>query len=136
MAEPAAAGIGRASLGNVLFVLPYMLLLAVLLFVPLCLGVWLAFQDYFTAEWFLVKEAVDVHTNWMTFKQTAKESFMQFGNRICASTTHFTDHLPAINPDPEGAITECVEAYRSLATGDEDDFDALPADQRHHWHLG
>ena len=31
---------------NALFVLPYMLILFVMLVVPLCLGIWLAFQDY------------------------------------------------------------------------------------------
>lgn len=43
---PAAAGVGQPSLGNALFVAPYMLLLAVLLVCPLVLGIWLAFQDY------------------------------------------------------------------------------------------
>ena len=43
---PAAAGIGQSSLANLLFVAPYMLLLLVLLVGPLCLGIWLAFQDY------------------------------------------------------------------------------------------
>lgn len=95
-----------------------------------CEGSWLAFRDSFIAEWFLVKEAADVHTDWITFKQAADESFMQFGNRVCAGTTHFTDHLPPVHPDPEGAIGRCVLAYRSLATGDEDDFDRLPAGRR------
>ena len=40
------AGIGLPALANVLFVAPYMLLLIGLLIVPLCLGIWLAFQDY------------------------------------------------------------------------------------------
>lgn len=41
-----AAGIGVPKLANMLFVLPYMLILLVMLGIPLVLGVWLAFQDY------------------------------------------------------------------------------------------
>jgi ABC-type sugar transport system permease subunit len=40
------AGIGLPSFGNALFVAPYMLLVTGLLFAPLGLGIWLAFQDY------------------------------------------------------------------------------------------
>jgi len=46
MAEPAQAGIGQPSLANALFVAPYMVLVTGLLFAPLALGIWLAFQDY------------------------------------------------------------------------------------------
>ena len=46
MAEPAQAGIGQPSIANALFVAPYMVLVAGLLFAPLALGIWLAFQDY------------------------------------------------------------------------------------------
>jgi multiple sugar transport system permease protein len=42
----ASAGVGRPSLGNALFVLPYILVLLLLLIAPLCLGIWLSFQDY------------------------------------------------------------------------------------------
>lgn len=42
----APAGIGRSSVGNLLFVLPYILLLLVLLALPVGLGLWLSFQDY------------------------------------------------------------------------------------------
>ena len=42
----APVGIGRPSLGNILFVLPYMLLLSLLLALPVGLGLWLSFQDY------------------------------------------------------------------------------------------
>lgn len=45
MAEPGAS-IGQSRWTNALFVAPYMLILLGLLFVPLCLGIWLAFQDY------------------------------------------------------------------------------------------
>lgn len=41
-----AAGVGRSSFLNILFVLPYIAVLLVLLIVPLCLGIWLSFQDY------------------------------------------------------------------------------------------
>ena len=41
-------GIGRASQGHVLFVLPYMAILLVFLVVPLLLGIVLSFQDYDT----------------------------------------------------------------------------------------
>ena len=91
---------------------------------------WLAFRVTFINEWFLVKEAADVHTDWITFRQSPEESFMHFGNRVCAGTTHFTDHLPAIAPEVDGPIAELVGAYRSLATGDEANYDALPADRR------
>src|SRR5689334_8885153 len=43
---PAAAGVGAVSAANLLFVLPYIVILLVLLVVPLCLGIWLSFQDY------------------------------------------------------------------------------------------
>lgn len=46
VAEKSQAGIGLPRLGNALFVAPYMILLSVLLFAPLMLGIWLAFQDY------------------------------------------------------------------------------------------
>ncbi len=47
LAAPApSAGVGRASWGNLLFVAPYMAVLAALLLLPLVLGVWLSFQDY------------------------------------------------------------------------------------------
>ncbi len=46
MAERAASGIGLSRLSNGLFVAPYMLLVFGLLFAPLVLGIWLAFQDY------------------------------------------------------------------------------------------
>ena len=46
MAETPPGGIGLPRLGNALFVAPYMLLVSVLLFAPLVLGIWLAFQDY------------------------------------------------------------------------------------------
>ena len=45
-AAAAPAGIGRRSFLNVLFVLPYMLLLLALVAVPVGLGFWLSFQDY------------------------------------------------------------------------------------------
>ena len=45
MAE-AGASIGLSRWTNALFVAPYMLILLGLLFAPLCLGIWLAFQDY------------------------------------------------------------------------------------------
>ena len=46
-AQPAGAvGIGIPRLVNALFVLPYLLILAMMLILPLCLGIWLAFQDY------------------------------------------------------------------------------------------
>jgi multiple sugar transport system permease protein len=45
-APVSAGGVGRSSGANLLFVLPYMLILTVLLIVPLCLGIWLSFQDY------------------------------------------------------------------------------------------
>ena len=45
-ASTAAAGIGRSALTNMLFVLPYMLLLLGLILAPLGLGIWLSFQDY------------------------------------------------------------------------------------------
>lgn len=46
MAEKSQAGIGLPRIGNALFVAPYMILVMVLLFAPLVLGIWLAFQDY------------------------------------------------------------------------------------------
>ena len=45
MAEPGGS-IGQSRWTNALFVAPYMLILLGLLFIPLCLGIWLAFQDY------------------------------------------------------------------------------------------
>ncbi len=45
MAE-VGSGIGQSRWTNALFVAPYMLILFGLLIVPLCLGIWLAFQDY------------------------------------------------------------------------------------------
>ncbi len=39
-------GIGVPKLANALFVAPYLLILVVMVLVPLCLGIWLAFQDY------------------------------------------------------------------------------------------
>jgi multiple sugar transport system permease protein len=45
-AAVASAGVGRPSLANALFVLPYIVVLLVLLIAPLCLGIWLSFQDY------------------------------------------------------------------------------------------
>ena len=45
-AGAAAGGIGRSSMLNGLFVLPYVLLLLVLLAGPVLLGLWLSFQDY------------------------------------------------------------------------------------------
>jgi multiple sugar transport system permease protein len=42
----AASGIGQPAWSNMLFVLPYMVLLLLLLLLPLALGIWLAFQDY------------------------------------------------------------------------------------------
>jgi multiple sugar transport system permease protein len=44
-AQPPSA-IGQPTLANLLFVLPYMLILLLLLALPLALGIWLAFQDY------------------------------------------------------------------------------------------
>ena len=41
-----ASGIGVPRLSNLLFVLPYLLVLLVMVVVPLVLGIWLAFQDY------------------------------------------------------------------------------------------
>ncbi|HEX3347815.1 MAG TPA: sugar ABC transporter permease [Acetobacteraceae bacterium] len=41
-----AAGVGRPAWSNLLFVLPYLVVLIVLLIVPLGLGIWLSFQDY------------------------------------------------------------------------------------------
>lgn len=41
-----AAGIGRSSALNALFVLPYIALLLLLLALPVGLGIWLSFQDY------------------------------------------------------------------------------------------
>ncbi len=38
--------VGRRSLWNALFILPYMLVFAVLVLVPVGLGAWLSFQDY------------------------------------------------------------------------------------------
>ncbi len=46
MSGAASSGIGRPSWANLLFVLPYMLVLAVLLIAPVGLGMWLSFQDY------------------------------------------------------------------------------------------
>jgi multiple sugar transport system permease protein len=40
------AAIGEKHVANLLFVLPYLVILLVLLFVPLGLGIWLSFQDY------------------------------------------------------------------------------------------
>ena len=40
------AAIGDKHAANLLFVLPYLLILLVLLLVPLGLGIWLSFQDY------------------------------------------------------------------------------------------
>ena len=45
-ASVAPRGVGRSSLANALFVLPYILLLLVLLVLPVGLGLWLSFQDY------------------------------------------------------------------------------------------
>ncbi len=45
-AMTAPAGIGRSSPANLLFVLPYILVLLVLLALPVGLGLWLSFQDY------------------------------------------------------------------------------------------
>ncbi|MBV9538826.1 MAG: sugar ABC transporter permease [Acidisphaera sp.] len=45
-ATTTGAGVGRPSISNALFVLPYLLALIVLLIVPLGLGIWLSFQDY------------------------------------------------------------------------------------------
>ncbi len=45
-AAAAPAGVGRRAWGNVLFVLPYMLLLLGLVVLPVGLGLWLSFQDY------------------------------------------------------------------------------------------
>ncbi len=42
----AVAGVGRSTAVNLLFVLPYMLLLLGLIAVPAGIGVWLSFQDY------------------------------------------------------------------------------------------
>ena len=41
-----SSGIGLPSAANLLFVLPYLIVLIALLVVPLGLGIWLAFQDY------------------------------------------------------------------------------------------
>ena len=46
VAQASGAGVGRPAWTNLLFVLPYMLVLFVLLIVPLVLGIWLSFQDY------------------------------------------------------------------------------------------
>ncbi|MGA8192922.1 MAG: hypothetical protein WB902_06100, partial [Acetobacteraceae bacterium] len=54
MAEPAiavgrsraAAAVGEKHAANLLFVLPYFVILLVLLLVPLGLGIWLSLQDY------------------------------------------------------------------------------------------
>lgn len=40
------AAIGEKHAANLLFVLPYLVMLIVLLLVPLGLGIWLSFQDY------------------------------------------------------------------------------------------
>jgi multiple sugar transport system permease protein len=40
------SGIGHPAWVNMVFVLPYMLVVVALVFVPLVLGVWLSFQDY------------------------------------------------------------------------------------------
>lgn len=45
-AVASTTGVGRPAWGNLLFVLPYMIVLFVLLIVPLALGIWLSFQDY------------------------------------------------------------------------------------------
>ena len=41
-----APAVGRKSLANALFVLPYLAVSLVLLVAPMCLGVWLSFQDF------------------------------------------------------------------------------------------
>lgn len=41
-----ASGVGSASALNLLFVLPYVLLMAALVLAPVCFGAWLSFQDY------------------------------------------------------------------------------------------
>jgi multiple sugar transport system permease protein len=38
--------VGKKSIWNALFVLPYLLVFIVLVIVPVCLGMWLSFQDY------------------------------------------------------------------------------------------
>ena len=45
-AAAAQAGVGRPSVLNTLFVLPYMVLVVGLVVVPVGLGLWLSFQDY------------------------------------------------------------------------------------------
>ena len=40
------AAIGEKHAANLLFVLPYLVIVLGLLFVPLGLGIWLSFQDY------------------------------------------------------------------------------------------
>ena len=42
----AAVAVGQKHAANLLFVLPYLVILFVLLLVPLALGIWLSFQDY------------------------------------------------------------------------------------------
>lgn len=44
--EGAAAGVGRPSALNLLFVLPYAVLMVALVLVPVGFGAWLSFQDY------------------------------------------------------------------------------------------
>ena len=45
-AQAVAAGVGRPSALNLLFVLPYILLMLALIVLPVGLGIWLSFQDY------------------------------------------------------------------------------------------
>jgi multiple sugar transport system permease protein len=64
----AASGIGRASWGNLLFVAPYLLVLLVLLAAPLCLGVWLSFQDWDMLGGYNGSVGLDNYANLFTDK--------------------------------------------------------------------
>ena len=93
-----------------------------------CTTSWIAFKENFVAEWFTIKEAADVHTDWLAFKQNQDESFMHFGNRVCAATTHFTDHLPPVAP-PQLQLEALYAAIRrAVRQGRPGDFayDDLP----------
>ena len=65
-AASAPAGIGRSSMGNILFVLPYILLLLVLLALPVGLGLWLSFQDYDMLGGFNGFVGLENYTNLLT----------------------------------------------------------------------
>ena len=59
------SGVGRSSLVNILFVLPYILLLLALIVLPVGVGVWLSFQDYDMLGGFNEFVGVGNYTNLM-----------------------------------------------------------------------